>query len=354
MSIDITSKNFSNYTKRLQKTLAKELGSSTPLSLSQCSELLAKTLGFNTCHDLKKVITTPEEEDKDFQAFERHRLAIENEIQSYFKNNLDTFISDVTWCPGFFIENGSATIADICLTFTVFHSTFKCSGAFSLSEINEKDFQLTEKDRSWIAHLKSKLKKDTEFNTNFNFYIRNTYNLSRDQHAFVSGNSGTDSIDNYGVGIRSYWIIPKTQFDNAEKRTLLFDRANYFQLDDMPPPELKLYDLKESLSIIKQNQHLMAIKVDTFDAELNLGLYIFYRHENKTFMGRYNSTGLNKVEVEDLEIEPEFYYAYLIGCSDYMLGFHDTHTIHTNKNLNYFYLKGYLYAKSWFIKQPRF
>lgn len=351
MSIDITIKNFSNYTKRLQKTLAKELGASTPLSLSQCSELLAKTLGFNTRHDLNKVLSTPVKDDE-FQLFEDHRLSIENEVNNYLKKNPNSLFGSIEWFSSS-IQNKK----EIFLRFELLRFSDKTVSFKILNEIQVNDFDLTEQDRDFILHLKKKFKRKNDFNENFNLYIHHTYHLSESEYSILGlGTSAYAEHPEHGPGVakRSHWLIPKTQLDDIEKNIVERDGWYLIQYDNTLSPAFKVDNLIEGLSNIQKNQDLMLIQMYEFDSGSKFGLYTFYNNENQIFMCAHNSKGARKVPIDYLNIESRLYIAYLWGCSDYMLGDHQLTPLFTDKSLNSFYLKGYLHAKSWYIKQPRF
>ena len=348
MSIDITSKNFNNYAKRLQKTLGKTLGLSAPLSLSQCSELLAKTLGFNTRHDLNKVLSTPAKDDE-FQSFEAHRLSIENEVNNYLEKNPDSSFFGIYW--GRRYKNKQE---DIGLFFNLFHLQSKTIKYLMLNDIQENDFDLTEQDRQFILNLKGKFKKNNHFNENFNLYIRLIYNLNSARHVFLN-NSNAYCLRDIGVAKTKYWLIPKTLLDEMQRNIVARDEWHFIQCDAKISPQITVDSVSQGISIIQKNQDLILLEILIFDSGEKFIPFVYFYSKQQIFMRCYDYSGSKTVPVpifNDYLNSTKNLRAYLWGCYDYMLNYHNMDEVFVDENLKSLYFKGHLNAKSWLTKQP--
>lgn len=261
MSIDINSRNVNNYAKRFQKVANKELGLSNSLSLSQASELLSKVLGFNSTHDLKAILNTPEEMDETFQKYEKHRLALEKTILDYFKSNDDTLICNVSWSDFYNFRHKNFKNKDATLLLWFLLEKNGQVVQETLEDVGKRG-NLSSKDIEFIEGLRKKYLLDSNFICEFNCHMYSFYNLSNDRAFDYIKGSNKYVIPNYGIGVREYLIFKKSDFDKS-KFDLIVDSMGMANISYLSIPENSFIgsykSLNEALDKIKNESDLLSV-----------------------------------------------------------------------------------------------
>ena len=240
MTVEITSKNISKFTKRLHKALKQTLGEHSP-SLLQSAELLAQAAGFKTLHDLHSHLNVAEKaptpsglQDASFE--EQWVHSIEQLIHQYVNTHSDSNI--VQWSWGNMEEECALNLLSkdggVGLYFS---DASKEQNISSLTHYlaNHLD-EPTQDDIAFIARLISLFPKTKKENLLLDLYIKEVKNIQNNEWFLIAQPANFScefSEDNLGWVTEDFIVVDKKSVDNLpflSNNTQLIDISHVKEL----------------------------------------------------------------------------------------------------------------------------
>lgn len=235
MTVEITSKNISKFTKRLHKALKQTLGEHSP-SLLQSAELLAQAAGFKTLHDLHSHLNVAEKvhipsalQDTSFE--EQWVHSIEGLIHQYVNTHSDSNIVQWSW------SNMEGECA-LNLLSKDYGEGLYFSDANKEQNISSLTHHLnpTQDDIEFIATLISLFPKTKKENVLLDLYLKEVKNIQNNEWFLIAQPvhfSREFSESNLGWVTEDFIVVDKKSVDNLpflSNNTQLIDISHVKEL----------------------------------------------------------------------------------------------------------------------------
>lgn len=213
MTVEITSKNISKFTKRLHKALQKTLGDNAP-SLLQSAELLAQAAGFKTLHDLQTHFSVqPIGLNTSFE--ERWVEQIENKIINYMKTHPDSQIIEWTWAN---FDNLTVSL-NIQSKDGGFGMYFMNDNTFNETDIANYLLNPTNNDILFIQEIGNFFNSTTQKEqVMLNFHVKTSKSISIDEFYSIAKHLNFKkqhvfSEDNLGWLVEDFVVVEKDELN---------------------------------------------------------------------------------------------------------------------------------------------
>lgn len=249
--IIVNQKNLSRFTKRLQKSLSKNLTQEIPLHLA--SLILAETFGVDSIHHLQQKLT---EETKD------ETLVIKELIENYFSSNLNTKILGFSIIANDFNDSVSFNISAKSKKYEDeegFGIFLGENSSYIDKELNNLDLSFDDLD--FIKQLVSKLHFNdlpkslylgAKLKDFFNIKKRNTYYSFKNSKNF-------ESVTNYGF-CESIFVLVEEDFFEKVGAPFTLNNDHYCFIDLNNTNHKFFNDINSGINAITQDTMLLEFK----------------------------------------------------------------------------------------------
>lgn len=249
-SIKINEKNLSRFTKRLQKSIEKNLGHA--VSLNVASLIFSQSLGSNSFYDLQQILKVRDSEP------------IIDFINKYFQENLDSRILSFDTRLDMFTKM-------IKFNFTAFVQANNDIGGLSIfiSQAQEnlsyelKKFSLLPKDRDFLENLVTLLNfNDMKKNLSIGYEIQQELNIvdnnGRDENSYYSfkKNEKYTAINNYGICENFIVLLKKNFLEKLNENNK--DNHRYYSLINLENEEVVFFEsIQQALPYLSEETVLL-------------------------------------------------------------------------------------------------
>lgn len=249
--IIVNQKNLSRFTKRLQKSLSKNLKQEIPLHLA--SLILAETFGVDSIHHLQQKLT---EETKD------ETLVIKELIENYFSSNLNTKIIGFSIIANDFNDSVSFNISAKSKKYEDeegFGIFLGENSSYIENELNNLDLSVDDLD--FIKQLVSKLHfNDLPKSLYLGAKLKDFFSINkRNSYYSFKNTKNFESVTNYGF-CESIFVLVEDDFFEKVGAPFTLNNDHYCFIDLKNTHHKFFYDIESAINSITKNTMLLEFK----------------------------------------------------------------------------------------------